>query len=47
MLEKLDDETLAQINIILKHNDKYLIFNLKKIKDLMLKISSIIDLLIS
>lgn len=33
MLEKLDDETLAQINIILKHNDKYLIFNLKKIKD--------------
>ena len=33
MLEKLDDETLAQINLILKHNDKYLIFNLKKIKD--------------
>lgn len=33
MLEKLDDETLAQINLILKHNDKYLIFNLKTVKD--------------
>lgn len=33
MFEKLDDETLAQINIILQHNDKYLIFNLKTIKD--------------
>ena len=34
MFEKLDDETLSQITLILKHNDKHLFLNLKTIKDL-------------
>lgn len=34
MFEKLDETTLSQVTLILKHNDKYLFLNLKDIKDL-------------
>lgn len=34
MFEKLDDTTLSQITLILKHNDKHLFLNLKTIKEL-------------
>ena len=34
MFEKLDDTTLSQVTLILKHNDKHLFLNLKEIKEL-------------
>ena len=37
MFEKLDETTLSQVTLILKHNDKYLFLNLKDIKDLNVK----------